>query len=312
MSSKRFLLITSLLVSSTVNAQSYTSAEHFFIDASAGWQQGQDNSYQHHNPNGAIWHIGGGYQLTPEWSWSTGYQYAQPLKSINNESSIKSSFLTSTLRYDLWISPSLSLYGEAGAAYAFLKKESANNTWHKKELRPLTGFGVQYKITPQISGQLGYKYIPHLGAGNGQNGTMGEYDSHAVMFGLTFKFNAIAPSVAPSLETKNNLTLAKSIPTSTIVYFAFDSDSPQYTPEFNAYINALKTHGSTVTVSGFTDEIGSEQYNKQLSQQRANNVARELIESGIQPSRLEVHAIGEKSPQSNQHELNRRVELYTK
>ncbi len=69
-----------------------------------------------------------------------------------------------------------------------------------------------------------------------------------------------------------------------------------------------------LTVSGFTDNIGSEEYNTVLSENRAKTVADFLIGHGISPSRLSYSGYGSSNPVSaNDSEegraLNRRVEI---
>ena len=43
---------------------------------------------------------------------------------------------------------------------------------------------------------------------------------------------------------------------------------------------------SNVVVEGHTDNVGTEQYNQRLSENRAENVMRFLIEQGVSPTRL--------------------------
>ena len=53
-------------------------------------------------------------------------------------------------------------------------------------------------------------------------------------------------------------------------------------------INDKIISGSTVMVVGYTDFLGSEQYNKNLSMQRAKSVKDYLIKAGINPSDIKV------------------------
>lgn len=69
-----------------------------------------------------------------------------------------------------------------------------------------------------------------------------------------------------------------------------------------------------VTIEGFTDSLGSEQYNLKLSEQRAEAVKSALAGEGIVMERLQTKALGEQFPvASNDTEAgrqeNRRVEL---
>ncbi|MGK7371101.1 MAG: OmpA family protein [Candidatus Halalkalibacterium sp. M3_1C_030] len=70
----------------------------------------------------------------------------------------------------------------------------------------------------------------------------------------------------------------------------------------------------TVMIEGFTDSIGSESYNKELSRRRADAVRMELNANGISSGRIQIRGYGESFPvASNDNEAgrqrNRRVEV---
>jgi outer membrane protein OmpA-like peptidoglycan-associated protein len=73
-----------------------------------------------------------------------------------------------------------------------------------------------------------------------------------------------------------------------------------------------------VRVYGFTDSVGSKDYNKQLAEQRADAVEEWLVKNGdISSNRISVNSIGEAQPiASNKTEQgrqqNRRVEIVVK
>jgi len=69
-----------------------------------------------------------------------------------------------------------------------------------------------------------------------------------------------------------------------------------------------------VIVEGHTDSTGSEEYNKQLSQRRAQAVSDALVERGIDPSRVQAMGRGEAYPVASNdtsagHQQNRRVDI---
>lgn len=80
-------------------------------------------------------------------------------------------------------------------------------------------------------------------------------------------------------------------------------------------ILVLKKYPDTVLeVEGHTDSVGSDEYNLNLSERRANAVADYLINKGITPDRLDAFGAGEKHPVATNstelgRSLNRRVEL---
>ncbi len=69
-----------------------------------------------------------------------------------------------------------------------------------------------------------------------------------------------------------------------------------------------------VEISGYTDAMGPEQYNLELSRRRANAVARYLTEHGVGKNRLAIKFFGESNPvDTNETDdgrrKNRRVEF---
>ncbi len=69
-----------------------------------------------------------------------------------------------------------------------------------------------------------------------------------------------------------------------------------------------------IKINGHTDDVGTETANKTLSEQRANEVKRKLIEMGIESSRLEVFGHGESKPlapntSDENRKKNRRTEF---
>lgn len=83
------------------------------------------------------------------------------------------------------------------------------------------------------------------------------------------------------------------------VEFAFDSAVVKnvYHDHIQKVANFLKTYPETIAVvEGHTDSIGAEDYNLGLSQKRAENVVKHMIDFGIDPSRLKAVGHGESQP----------------
>jgi outer membrane protein OmpA-like peptidoglycan-associated protein len=69
-----------------------------------------------------------------------------------------------------------------------------------------------------------------------------------------------------------------------------------------------------VQIDGFTDSVGSDSYNEELSQRRADSVKAALISRGIDPGRIGAEGYGKAYPvasnnDSGGRQLNRRVEV---
>lgn len=93
-------------------------------------------------------------------------------------------------------------------------------------------------------------------------------------------------------------------------YFDFNKDMPnaQSTAGINFLIKYLKENPSAkADVIGYADEIGNSDYNKQLSQRRAENVKKILVDSGIDGSRLNIIANGEDSSVNKDNKQARQV-----
>ncbi|WP_294052984.1 OmpA family protein [Thiolapillus sp.] len=101
--------------------------------------------------------------------------------------------------------------------------------------------------------------------------------------------------------------------------FHFDLGSASLTQdtlrEMRETIDAIKIKPHRILVEGHTDSIGSDAYNKHLSEQRAMAVRQKLVEYGAAPDSIVMRAYGENKPvASNDTEegraKNRRVEVH--
>jgi OOP family OmpA-OmpF porin len=103
---------------------------------------------------------------------------------------------------------------------------------------------------------------------------------------------------------------------SCVVLFDFDSADlkPEAKVELDKIYDILKQDGLTVEIQGYTCNIGTEEYNRKLSERRAESVKSYMLEKGIPEDRLTTVGYGESNPAaSNDTEegrsKNRRVEF---
>src|SRR5689334_25247788 len=100
----------------------------------------------------------------------------------------------------------------------------------------------------------------------------------------------------------------------------FNTNSTDIKPGFHTTMDKIADvvvrYGKTsLTVAGHTDDVGSAQYNQQLSERRAHAVAQYLESKKVQPVRLQIVGKGESMPIANNttesgRAENRRVEIY--
>jgi len=122
-------------------------------------------------------------------------------------------------------------------------------------------------------------------------------------------------SGAITIEKKDQDTLMVTMTAHT----SFDSNSSQIKPGFHSTLDkmadVLVRYGKTyLVIIGHTDDVGTPEYNKSLSERRSGAVREYLQNQGVVPQRLETVGKGETEPRAaNTKEegrsLNRRVEI---
>jgi OmpA-OmpF porin, OOP family len=101
------------------------------------------------------------------------------------------------------------------------------------------------------------------------------------------------------------------------VNFSFDSYSllPGSESILTVLLNYLRNNRDiSILISGHTDDIGSEQYNQELSENRAKSIYIWLVKNGVDSQRLKYKGFGKNQPLNNNEAeesraLNRRVEV---
>jgi outer membrane protein OmpA-like peptidoglycan-associated protein len=101
--------------------------------------------------------------------------------------------------------------------------------------------------------------------------------------------------------------------------FLFDFDKADIRPENRELLSRiagvlLASHGYRLYVYGHTDDVGTEEYNQQLSERRAKSVRDYLVKAGIPDEIVDSKGFGKKSPRvtaktRDARQKNRRVEI---
>ncbi len=102
-----------------------------------------------------------------------------------------------------------------------------------------------------------------------------------------------------------------------LVFFDFNSATlkPSSYPELNRAVHLMKAvPNMKVQIAGYTDSVGTDQYNRQLSQRRAEAVRDYIVQNGIAANRVTAHGYGKESPIADNgteagRAENRRVEF---
>jgi outer membrane protein OmpA-like peptidoglycan-associated protein len=192
------------------------------------------------------------------------------------------------------------------------------------------GAGVGYALTPNWTVDLGYKY---LDLGEMQSGSTliraagttaiapvkADLQVHTVMIGLRYTFGAPpapppAPVAAPAAPPAPPPAAVKQ---EFIVFFEFDKSTLTADGQkvVDAAAAAYKKGGSAkISVAGFTDSVGTVNYNLALSQRRARTVSAALVRNGVPQDQIALSYFGKErqrvpTPDGVREPQNRRVEI---
>lgn len=80
------------------------------------------------------------------------------------------------------------------------------------------------------------------------------------------------------------------------LHFSFNRAKPVSWSPLAKVLNQAQTSSARITVVGHADEVGTAQYNKRLSEVRANEVRRYLTAKGVDPARISVEGRGKLEP----------------
>lgn len=171
--------------------------------------------------------------------------------------------------------------------------------------------------TPQQSKQGVYKF-------DLADEQAGEYILSVESSGYMFKSMKIkVPAAsAETQELRKKIALAKVAQGNRMIleFIYFDFNKATLKRGSDAELGRIKSFlennpGARVEIAGHTDNQGPKDFNKDLSQRRAQAIVDYLIRQGIDQSRLTAHGYGEEEPlasnddEQDGRELNRRVEL---
>ncbi|MDI6958935.1 porin OmpA, partial [Pantoea sp. Pa-EAmG] len=171
---------------------------------------------------------------------------------------------------------------------------------HDTGVSPLAAVGVEYALTKNWATRLDYQWVNNIG----DAGTVGARpDNSMLSVGVSYRFGqdeeaapvvAPAPAPAPVVETKR-FTLKSD------VLFNFNKatlkpEGQQALDQLYSQLSSMDPKDGSVVVLGFTDRIGSEQYNQKLSEKRAQSVVDYLVSKGIPSNKISARGMGKSNP----------------
>ncbi|MFA1562803.1 OmpA family protein [Aliivibrio fischeri] len=300
----------------------------FFIGAKIGAQKSYNITSFYDDSISVNYGIYGGIQLNKNWSWDLGYQ------GFNKQDIESIALIESAFKYEYLIKNSdFGVYGRFGAAHWNLNKTSS-------ALSPLFEIGTSYLLTPRITANLGYEFIPNIGIGK-----IGKFNSHSVMIGISYKFGSFSNHNSDTfnsinlrtevnriqkeeenkriekekaLKVSNQLNEDLNIFKSKKIMTRFKLGSSSILKEdIESLLKELKDikisldkyPKSEVYLIGHTDKNGKSSYNLWISEKRAKTIADKLETLGVKKTRIHVKGMGEVGAHGNINANDRRVDI---
>lgn len=161
------------------------------------------------------------------------------------------------------------------------------------------GAGMAYDLTRSLALSVTYRYFESEQGEYLPGGASDRYRSEAGLAGLRYTFGgptrvAAAPASPPQVEVAAFETVV-------LRTVNFQFDRAELTGPAQATLDELAARlvgqpGLGVLIEGHTDAIGSESYNMNLGERRAEAVRRYLVQRGVDAANLEIVSRGESEP----------------
>lgn len=215
--------------------------------------------------------------------------------------------LTLAPKFNLPLTDSWNLFAKVGAAYMMAGDE--------KDFVPTGSLGAEYQINYNWSLRAEYQRYQDM-----SDDIINDMDADFFGIGFNYKFGSepvVQEEVAQEVvETRPATRIVENeFPAQTATaQFGLESAELQDASAFNGTVELMNTYPQAqVEINGYSDTTGSEAYNQQLTEKRAQAVAEYFQAEGIAADRMTVKGMGEANPVASNEtregrEENRRVE----
>ncbi|ADP12168.1 outer membrane protein A [Erwinia sp. Ejp617] len=296
-------------------AQAAPKDDTWYTGGKLGWSQYHDTGYYgngyenndgptHESQLGAGAFLG--YQANQYLGFELGYDWLgrMPNKGDVTNGAFKAQGIQMAAKLSYPIADDLDVYTRLGGMVWRADATQTNPTFgrisnHDTGVSPLAAVGVEYAVTKNWATRLDYQWVNNIG----DAGTVGARpDNSMLSVGVSYRFGqddvapvvAPAPAPAPVVETKR-FTLKSD------VLFTFNKanlkpEGQQALDQLYTQLSNLDPKDGSVVVLGYTDRIGSEQYNQKLSEKRAQSVVDYLVSKGIPSNKISARGEGESNP----------------
>ncbi len=289
----------------------------FHMPDSNTWTQKQDLGYA---LAGQLGYAFGPVRVEGELSWRQNSmdKINDNLGTFGADGNINAVAVMANVYYDIKTGTQFTPYVGAGIGGINMDEDhiTANGQLITKDSDLRLGYqgiaGVAYAVNDQLSIKADYHYVradqARFTTESGFDGNFGRgtYQNHAVMVGFTWHFAApakqevaqqaaapVPPAPAPAPAPAPKPVQAAPIPKNFMIFFDFDKSD--LTPEAKSILTqsvdaAKKQNATGFDLTGYTDTVGTAQYNQKLSERRAESAKKFLVSLGVPAN--EIHTSG--------------------
>ncbi|WP_156485932.1 porin OmpA [Crenobacter luteus] len=280
--------------------------EPWYVGGKLGWSEFHGIKYDGSvaNPrNEDKSGVGGGvflgYQLKHWLAIEGGYDYLDKLEfdyDPNSSASLKAQGIQLAAKLSAPVSDRVDVYGRLGVMASRL----SGNGDHANRASPLAALGVEYAFDRNWATRLEYQWTGRIGK---QEDVGARVDNGLLSLGLLYKFGGApapmpvarpAPMPAPAPQARD-FTLSADV--------LFDFNQATLKPAGRQALTTLLQQiraetpkDAKLTIIGYTDRMGAEAYNLDLSRRRAQTAADFLVAQGVPADLVSVEGAGEADP----------------
>ncbi|MGL9773661.1 MAG: porin OmpA [Sodalis sp. (in: enterobacteria)] len=297
-------------------AQAAPKDDTWYTGGKLGWSQYHDTGFY---GNGFDNRIGNGptrdnllgagaflgYQANPYLGFELGYDWLGRMayKGSVNNGAFKAQGISLAAKLSYPLTDDLEIYTRLGGMVwradskgAYDNGNAGRVSDHDIGVSPLAVVGLEYAWTKNWATRLDYQWVNNIG----DAGTVGARpDNSLLSVGVSYRFGqdevaAPAPAPAPVVQTKR-FTLKSD------VLFDFDKatlkpEGQQALDQLYSQLSLMDPRDGSVVVLGYTDRIGTEQYNQKLSQERAQSVVSYMVSKGIPSDKISARGMSKSNP----------------
>lgn len=267
----------------------------------------------------------GGYDFANGFSIESTYDYLGRFETRSSGNLLVNGDMTAFTiapKINFGLTQTIDLYGKVGAVWWDWNSKPSSIS----DLSVMTALGIDHRANDLINLRLEYQYTPSMDLNSA--GTLNA-DHHYITAGLTFHFGRnttpiMTEETYPEEVVYEEVYEEVQVTEPVVIYEATDTASfafgkaelsPASLTNLDPMLKRLQDYSqATATITGYTDNVGPDAVNQNLSEQRAQSVSNYFSENGVSADRMTVIGNGSLDPVASNdtiegRAMNRRVEI---